>query len=78
MVFQPKKKPKGKELTYQEKFINRLISKIRIKIEHIISSVKICRIVKDIFRNHLQGYDDLVMETACGLHNFRTQMRFPS
>ncbi len=34
-----------------------------------------CRIVKDIFRNTKEKYDDLVMEIACGLHNFRVHCR---
>jgi DDE superfamily endonuclease len=50
-TFQPQKKPKGKELTAEQKEQNTLISKIRIVIEHIINGVKRCRIVKDLFRN---------------------------
>jgi hypothetical protein len=30
-------------------------------IEHIISGIKRCRIVKDIFRNTKEKYDDLVI-----------------
>src|SRR5918912_4003424 len=70
-TFQPQKKPKGQELTPEQKEHNRLISSIRIVIEHIIAGIKRCRIVKDIFRNTKEKYDDLVMEIACGLHNFR-------
>jgi DDE superfamily endonuclease len=50
-IYQPKKKPKGKELTPEEKEENMIISSIRILIEHIIAGVKRCRIVKDVFRN---------------------------
>ena len=50
-TFQPQKKPKGKELTSEQKEQNSLISSIRIVIEHIISGIKRCRIVKDLFRN---------------------------
>lgn len=74
-TFQPQKKPRGKELTPEQKEHNRLISRIRIVIEHIISGIKRCRIVKDIFRNTKEKYDDLVMEIACGLHNFRVHCR---
>ena len=77
VTIQPKKKPKGKELTPEQKEENRLISKVRVYIEHIISGVKRCRIVKDIFRNTVDLYDDLVMEVACGLHNFRVHCRHP-
>jgi len=74
-TFQPQKKPKGKDLTPEQKEQNSLISSIRIVIEHIISGVKRCRIVKDLFRNTKEKYDDLVMEIACALHNFRVDCR---
>ena len=75
ITFQPQKKPRGKELTPEQKEENSIISRIRVVIEHIISGVKRCRIVKDIFRNTKEHYDDLVMEIACGLHNFRVHCR---
>ncbi len=74
-IIQPKKKPKGKELTPEEKEKNRLISSIRIQAEHAISGVKRYRIVKDKLRNWKKGFSDLVMETCCGLHNFRLNFR---
>lgn len=72
---QPKKKPRGQELSAQDKKRNRLISKVRVIVEHVLSGVKRCRIVKDILRNTRAGFDDLVMAIACGLHNFRTMCR---
>ena len=42
-IFQPKKTPRGGELTPPEKATNRRISSIRIRIEHAISGVKRCR-----------------------------------
>ncbi|NDY74642.1 transposase family protein [Desulfobacter hydrogenophilus] len=44
---QPAKKPKGKTLTLEQKVVNRGISKIRIRIEHVISGIKRYRIIKD-------------------------------
>jgi len=44
-------------------------------IAHIIGGIKRSRIVKDLFRNTKDAYDDLVMEIACGLHNFRVHYR---
>jgi hypothetical protein len=70
-TFQPKKKPKGGELTPAEKARNTAISRERIGVEHSIGGVKVFRITQHIFRNIKQGFDDLVMETACGLHNLR-------
>ena len=75
IVHQPKKKPRGGELTDEETEHNRLISRVRIAAEHIIAGVKRVRIVKDVFRNQTLHYEDLVMEVACGLHNFRTDYR---
>jgi len=72
---QPKKKPRGRELTVEEKEQNSLISSMRIVVEHVICGVKRCRIVKDVFRNTRDKFADLVMEIACGLHNFRTAYR---
>lgn len=76
IAFQPKKKPKGEKLSAADKLINSIISSTRITVEHIISGVKRCRIVKDIFRNTKEGFADLVMEIACGLHNFRAECRY--
>lgn len=74
-TFQPKKKPRGGELTAAEKERNREIASQRIAVEHHIGSVKRSRIVHDPFRNRKDDYVDLVMETACGLHNFRVSQR---
>ena len=71
----PEKKPKGKTLPPWWKTINRAMASLRVGVEHVISGIKRCHIVADIFRNYKKGYDDLVMEIACGLHNFRTTAR---
>jgi len=70
-TFQPQKKPKGGALTPSEKASNTVISSQRIGVEHSIGGVKVYHIVRDVFRNIRVGFDDLVMETACGLHNLR-------
>lgn len=70
-TIQPKKKPRGAELSLEEKAQNTAISKERIAVEHSIGGVKVFAIVHHIFRNLKPAFDDLVMETACGLHNLR-------
>jgi hypothetical protein len=70
-TFQPTKKPKGRDLSPEERLTNAAISKDRIGVEHSLGGVKVFRIVQDVFRNLRQDFDDLVMEVACGLHNFR-------
>lgn len=74
-VLQPKKKPRGDELTPEDKIINRAISSIRVEVEHHIGGVKRAQIVVQKFRNRVEGFVDEVMETACGLHNFRVTHR---
>jgi hypothetical protein len=71
IIIQPQKKPRGRPLTYAEKDRNRRVSKRRISVEHSIGGTKVFSIVHDTFRNLKTDFDDLVMETACGLHNLR-------
>jgi hypothetical protein len=76
-VLHPYKKPRGGELSADRKLFNRMLAKLRVKVEHAIGGIKRLRIVSDIFRNIKAGLDDLVMEVACGLHNFREALRRP-
>jgi hypothetical protein len=75
-VKMPTKKPKGKELTEEQKQKNKEISSFRILVEHAIGGVKRCRIVKERFRCTKFGFDDMVMLIACGLHNFRISLKY--
>jgi hypothetical protein len=74
-IIHPKKKPPGSELTPSEKAHNREISSIRMRIEHAIGGVKRFRMGKDKIRLLRDGIRDAMMETCCGLHNFRLQYR---
>lgn len=74
-IYQPKKKPRGGELTPAEKETNQLLSSERIGVEHSTGDIKVFRIVHDVYRNHRPGYDDLVMAAACGLANLRLVFR---
>jgi hypothetical protein len=51
------------------------MSQIRVKVEHAISGIKRSRIVKDVLRNTKDGFSDLAMVVACGLHNVRVDQR---
>jgi hypothetical protein len=73
---QPKKKPSNHELRAEDKAENQRISRIRILVEPVIAGVKRGRIVHDVLRNTTAHFDDPVMEIACGLHNFRTTLRY--
>jgi DDE superfamily endonuclease len=74
-LVQPKQKPPGRELTPPEKAANRAIASIRIRIEHAIGGVKRDRMVKDKIRLLKDSIRDTILETCCGLHNFRLQYR---
>lgn len=77
-VYQPTKKPKGRELTQAQKKNNQAIASVRVTVEHVIGGVKRCRILQDVYRNCKEGFDDLVIEVASGLHNFRSHSRLQS
>jgi hypothetical protein len=64
-------------LSVGEQFLNHLFSSARVVVEKVIAGVKRCRIVKDVLRLTTDGSSDLVMEVACGLHNFRVSCRHP-
>ena len=70
----PTKKPRGQELSWEEKLANQALHQRRLRIEHVNSSVKRCRMVKDRLRLWKQGIRDLVMELCCALHNFRVRL----
>jgi hypothetical protein len=66
----PCKKPKGKELTPQQKQENQQLSRQRIFIEHLIRRLKIFRIAADKFRLNPQNYETVIL-TICGLVRLR-------
>jgi hypothetical protein len=70
----PTKKPRGEELTREQHRANQALPQRRLRIKHINSSVKRCRIVKDRLRLWKAGVRDLVMGRCCALHNFRVRL----
>jgi hypothetical protein len=70
----PTKKPRGRALTRKQKAANRRIARRRVRIEHVNSRVKRCRIVHDTCRLRQAGVRDLLMEVCCALHNFRVRL----
>ena len=73
-LLMPTKKPRGQKLTLEETRANQALHHRRRRIEHVNSSVKRCRIVKDRIRLWKEGVRDLVMELCCALHNFRVRL----
>jgi len=73
-ILMPTKKPRGQELPLEQQRANQALHQRRLRIEHVNSSVKRCRIVKDRIRLWKEGVRDLVMELCCALHNFRVRL----
>ena len=70
-ILMPTKKPRGTELTVEQQRANQALHQRRLRIEHVNSSVKRCRIVKDRIRLWKQGVRDVVVvnpEAGAVLH----------
>ena len=74
VILMPTKKPCGQELTREHQRANQALNQHRLRIAHVNSRVKRCRIVKDRLRLWKAGVRDLVMELCCALHNFRVRL----
>ena len=70
----PPRKPRGRPLTRAQRAANRRLARRRVRLEHVHSRVKRCRIVHDICRLRKAGVRDLLMEVCCALHNFRVRL----
>ncbi len=73
-ILMPTRKPPGRELTVEQQLANETLHLRRLRIEHVNSSVKRCRILKDRMRLWKTGIRDRVMEICCALHNFRVRL----
>jgi DDE superfamily endonuclease len=73
-IIMPTRKPRGRALTRSQKAANRRLARRRVRIEHVHSRVKRCRIVHDTNRLRKAGVRDLVMEVCCARHNYRVRL----
>ena len=64
----PYKKPKGKELTKEQKLYNKRLSSIRVVVEHGIGKMKIWQILSQRFRNRRSSHS-LIFKNVAGLQN---------
>jgi hypothetical protein len=69
----PKKATKHNPLTEEDKQNNRIISGLRIVVEHAIGGMKRFKAAADIYRNHIPNTDDLFHLLSAGLWNFHLQ-----
>jgi hypothetical protein len=65
----PHKKPRGGELTGEQKRSNRELASRRVVVEHIIRSLKIFRILAERYRNRRQRFS-LRFNLIAGLYNY--------
>ena len=65
----PFKKPKGKQLSAEEKQFNRELASERVMIEHIIRHLKIFRILSGKYRNRRRRFM-LRVNLIAGLYNY--------
>lgn len=70
----PHKKPKNGDLTPDQRAENKIISQLRIKIEHTISRLKRFGAVADIYRNHAGDWADKFIWLAAGLTNYHLRL----
>ncbi len=70
----PYKKPKGGELSPEQKKFNRELSKKRIKVENVIRDIKIFRVVSDTYRNRRRGHG-IKINIIAGIVNMKTEKR---
>jgi DDE superfamily endonuclease len=73
-IIMPTRKPRGRALTRAQNAGNRRLARRRVRLEHVNSSVKRCRIVHDLCRLRKAGVRDLVMEICCAWHHFRVRL----
>lgn len=66
----PHKKPRGGELSAEQKAENRALSQSRVICENAFAGVKRYSAVSHIYRNRIETFDDHLMLTAAGLWNF--------
>lgn len=70
----PQRKPRNKELSKKLKEQNKKKSSERMVVEHAVWGVKRFRILTDVLRNKIKGFDDLAMLISCGLWNYHLTM----
>lgn len=69
-LYLPKKKPKGGQLSEEEKASNKLKAKDRISVEHSLSGLKRYRILSSRLRMKDFGQYNDILEVCAGLWNF--------
>ena len=76
----PHKKPRksknnsNSSLTKQQKEENKILSKTRVIVEHVIGGIKIFRCLSDRFRNHIKLLEDIFIGISAAIWNFKISL----
>lgn len=73
LIYIPKKKPRGRELTLDEKEMNKLISSYRVIVEHAIGGMKRLKCMSEKLRNRKSFIDDTFLLLSAGIWNYHIQ-----
>jgi len=74
-VLVPYKAQRNHPLCAEQRYANRFVSSIRIKVENVIAHLKIFRILTHRFRHNVNKVHSQVFTIIAGLHNRRTHNR---
>ena len=69
----PVKKPKGGKLSVEQKAYNCALGRFRVAVEHVVRSLKIWRILKEIYRNRRKRFS-LRFNLIAGLLNANLEL----
>jgi hypothetical protein len=73
-ILPPAKKPRGPELTRAQNAGNRTLARRRVRLEHVNSRVKRCRLLQATIRRWNAGIREMVMAIGWALHNCRIRL----
>jgi hypothetical protein len=75
-IVQPVKKSRRKELSEEDKIINREVSPVRVRVRagHAIGGIRFMRIVKEECRLRANSFVERIFAICAALHNFRIKV----
>jgi len=73
-ILLPPKQPRGQKRTLEQKALPQELPSRRLRLTHVHSRIKRCRIGKDRSRLWQEGVRDLVLDIRCALSNFRVRL----
>jgi hypothetical protein len=73
-IIMPTRQPRGRALTRAQNAGHRRLARRRVRLEHVNSRIKRCRIVHDISRLRKAGGRERVREICGALHHVRVRL----